>query len=56
FECRHAAHYPGGDHLIFVGSVERFAQGRAVSPLIFHGGAYRQLVSSPTRCDNTGTP
>ena len=45
FECRNEAHYPGGDHLIFVGHVERFAQGEAGSPLIFHGSRYRQLAT-----------
>lgn len=44
FECRNEAHYPGGDHLIFVGHVERFAQGEAGSPLIFHRSRYRQLA------------
>lgn len=40
FECTHEAHYPGGDHLIFIGRVERFAQGHATSPLVFFDGAY----------------
>lgn len=40
FECTPEAHYPGGDHLIFVGRVERFAQGEATSPLVFYDGAY----------------
>ena len=44
FECSNEAHYPGGDHLIFVGHVERFAQGEAASPLIFHSSRYRQLA------------
>ena len=43
FECTNEAHYPGGDHLIFVGHVERFTQGEAESPLIFHNGSYRLL-------------
>ncbi len=43
FECTNEAHYPGGDHLIFVGHVERFAQGEAESPLIFHNARYRRL-------------
>ena len=43
FECTNEAHYPGGDHLIFVGHVERFAQGEAESPLIFHNGRYCTL-------------
>ena len=40
FECSHEAHYPGGDHLIFLGRVERFARGDATSPLVFFDGAY----------------
>lgn len=43
FECTNEAHYPGGDHLIFVGHVERFALGEAESPLIFHNARYRKL-------------
>jgi flavin reductase (DIM6/NTAB) family NADH-FMN oxidoreductase RutF len=43
FECVGEAQYPGGDHLIFVGRVERFAQGAATSPLIFHSARYRAL-------------
>ena len=43
FECTNEAHYPGGDHLIFVGHVERFAQGEAELPLVFHNGRYRKL-------------
>ena len=46
FECTNEAHYPGGDHLIFVGRVERFAEGQAKSPLIFHNGRYGQLDAS----------
>lgn len=46
FECANEAQYPGGDHLIFVGHVERFAQGEAESPLIFHSGRYRRLERS----------
>jgi flavin reductase (DIM6/NTAB) family NADH-FMN oxidoreductase RutF len=43
FECSNEAHYPGGDHLIFLGRVQRFARGKGVEPLIFHGGRYRIL-------------
>ncbi len=43
FECTNEAHYPGGDHLIFVGHVERFALGETELPLIFHNACYRQL-------------
>lgn len=44
FECANDTQHPGGDHLIFIGRVERFATGEAQSPLIFHRGAYRQLA------------
>lgn len=40
FECAPEAHYPGGDHLIFLGRVERFARSDATSPLVFFDGAY----------------
>ncbi|WP_153111984.1 flavin reductase family protein [Propionivibrio limicola] len=43
FECVSEAHYPGGDHLIFVGRVERFSLGEAEAPLVFHQGRYRRL-------------
>jgi flavin reductase (DIM6/NTAB) family NADH-FMN oxidoreductase RutF len=50
FECSPEIQYPGGDHLILVGRVERFASGAVESPLIFHNASYRQLQTSP---DNT---
>ena len=43
FECSPEVQYPGGDHLILVGRVERFATGEAESPLIFHNAGYRKL-------------
>jgi flavin reductase (DIM6/NTAB) family NADH-FMN oxidoreductase RutF len=43
FECSNEAHYPGGDHLIFLGRVQRFARSEAGEPLIFHAGRYRHL-------------
>ncbi len=46
FECTHEAQYPGGDHLILVGRVERYAVGEEASPLIFHGARYRELDHS----------
>lgn len=46
FECANEAQYPGGDHLVFIGRVRRFARGEASEPLIFHGGGYRQLSRS----------
>ncbi|MGC4118612.1 MAG: flavin reductase family protein [Myxococcales bacterium] len=44
FECANVARYPGGDHLIFIGQVERFAQDDRRAPLIFQGGRYRRLL------------
>ena len=44
FECANEIQYPGGDHLIFVGRVERCALGESESPLVFHNGRYRQLA------------
>lgn len=43
FECANEIRYAGGDHLIFVGRVERFAQDAGKLPLIFHAGRYRRL-------------
>jgi len=43
FECSNEAQYPGGDHLIFVGRVERFARGEPAAPLLFHAGRYRRI-------------
>jgi flavin reductase (DIM6/NTAB) family NADH-FMN oxidoreductase RutF len=42
FECRNDIQYAGGDHLIFVGRVERFERG-AGNPLLYFGGAYRHV-------------
>ena len=39
FQCRNAFQYDGGDHVIFVGEVERFDRSEA-PPLVFHGGRY----------------
>jgi len=43
FECRTAYEYEGGDHLIFVGEVLRFAT-QATPPLVFHSGQYREVA------------
>lgn len=43
FECASEAHYEGGDHLIFVGRVERFATNADATPLLFHNSRYRRL-------------
>ncbi len=43
FECRNEMRYPGGDHVILIGFVERFHREEK-PPLIFHGGRYRRLA------------
>jgi len=43
-ECRQVTSYPGGDHAVFMGEVERIARSSA-KPLAFGGGKY--LVTSP---------
>jgi flavin reductase (DIM6/NTAB) family NADH-FMN oxidoreductase RutF len=45
FECRHAAGYDGGDHLIVVGEVLRL-QLRDVPPLIYYRGDYTGLADA----------
>jgi flavin reductase (DIM6/NTAB) family NADH-FMN oxidoreductase RutF len=39
-ECRAHAQHAGGDHLLFIGHVERYAYARDKRPLVFHGGRY----------------
>jgi flavin reductase (DIM6/NTAB) family NADH-FMN oxidoreductase RutF len=43
FECRHAAGYDGGDHLIVVGEVLRFEQAER-APLLYYRGRYCGLA------------
>ncbi|MCX7176011.1 MAG: flavin reductase family protein [Proteobacteria bacterium] len=43
FECRNETRHAGGDHLIFVGRVERYRYQDS-SPLVFQGGQYRRLA------------
>ena len=40
FECFNRSRYEEGDHVIFVGEVERCAHKTGASPLLFHGGRY----------------
>ena len=40
FECFNRSQYEEGDHIIFVGEVERCERREGASPLIFHGGRY----------------
>jgi len=40
FECFNRSRYEEGDHVIFVGEVERCTWRTGASPLLFHGGRY----------------
>ena len=40
FECFNRSQYQEGDHVIFVGEVERCAHREGAAPLLFHGGRY----------------
>jgi flavin reductase (DIM6/NTAB) family NADH-FMN oxidoreductase RutF len=40
FECFNRSRYEEGDHVIFVGEVERCDWRTGAAPLIFHGGRY----------------
>ncbi|WP_460890746.1 flavin reductase family protein [Ramlibacter alkalitolerans] len=40
FECFNRSRYEEGDHIIFVGEVERCAHRAGALPLLFHGGRY----------------
>lgn len=45
FEVRNTLRYPGGDHVIFIGEVERCDRSER-APLLFFNGRYAQLASS----------
>jgi len=40
FECFNRSRYEEGDHVIFVGEVERCEHSEGARPLLFHGGRY----------------
>jgi flavin reductase (DIM6/NTAB) family NADH-FMN oxidoreductase RutF len=40
FECFNRSRYEEGDHVIFVGEVERCAHRTGASPLLYHGGKF----------------
>lgn len=40
FECFNRSRYEEGDHVIFVGEVERCSHREGASPLLFHGGRF----------------
>ena len=42
FECRRRSHHATGDHVLFIGEVERIG-GTADTPLVYHAGQYRTL-------------
>jgi flavin reductase (DIM6/NTAB) family NADH-FMN oxidoreductase RutF len=46
FECRTVAQHVEGDHVIFIGHVERFEHGQRNAPLVFCKGAYATLTES----------
>lgn len=43
FECRSLYRYWGGDHVIFIGRVDRFQQTPERKPLVFHQGRMKQI-------------
>ena len=43
FEVRNETAYPGGDHTIFIGRVERIDEDVSREPLLFFGGRYRNV-------------
>lgn len=40
FECFNRSRYEEGDHVIFVGEVERCSRRHDASPLLYHGGRF----------------
>jgi flavin reductase (DIM6/NTAB) family NADH-FMN oxidoreductase RutF len=40
FECFNRSRYEEGDHVIFVGEVERCTHQQEASPLLYHGGKF----------------
>ncbi len=40
FECFNRSRYEEGDHVIFVGEVERCSHRSGAAPLLFHGGRF----------------
>jgi flavin reductase (DIM6/NTAB) family NADH-FMN oxidoreductase RutF len=40
FECFNRSQYAEGDHVIFVGQVERCSHNPDASPLLYHGGRF----------------
>ena len=40
FECFNRSRYEEGDHIIFVGEVEKCSHNSTASPLLYHGGKF----------------
>ena len=45
FQCRNSYRHVGGDHIIFLGQVEKF-ECQTGSPLIFHAGKFGNLMQT----------
>ena len=43
FQCRNTVRHAGGDHVVFISEVVDFDRADERSPLLYFGGAYRQL-------------
>lgn len=55
FTCRNTNHYPGGDHLIFVGEVVAF-QKHALASLAYANGRYIELNDAPDGAEMSVKP
>lgn len=44
FECRSLYRYWGGDHVLFIGRVDRFQKWPERPPLVFHQGQMKRLI------------
>ncbi|MDX1540343.1 MAG: flavin reductase family protein [Geminicoccaceae bacterium] len=47
FECRTVSTHDGGDHVVFIGAVERMALDPDKEPLVYYRGRYRELGAEP---------
>lgn len=52
FQCRTAFRYEGGDHMIFIGQVEKFDHLER-QPLVFHSGRYALAVRTGVAAHST---
>ncbi len=46
FQCRTVSRHDAGDHVIYVGEVEKY-ENTGGAPLVFHGGKYHTAASHP---------